>query len=70
MNIDNNVEIKIVKAPIYVTFECPFCKSTIEIKYSDFTDLMINEYYGDWLEEEFECPECNENVKIEYIDWD
>ena len=52
--------------PYSIDFECPYCNSTAEIKWSD---LDVPDYWGDdWGA--YECPECGEWVLLGDYDYD
>ncbi|WP_432400992.1 hypothetical protein [Wukongibacter sp. M2B1] len=62
------VDIRVIKEPVSVEFDCPHCEEEIVIQYQYFCS-EIGEVC-DWRYSKFECPECNNTIEIDYVDWD
>lgn len=67
--MDNKTTITVVNTPEYITCYCPHCDEEIKISYSDFLNMMPDNYYLDWIQETFECSECGREIEVEYVDW-
>lgn len=67
---DNKAEFTVVCSPKYVVCKCPHCKEDVAIEYSDFLDMMPEEYYEEWVEEKVECPECGKEIEVGCVNWD
>lgn len=61
-------DLLVVKKPIEVVYECPFCKESIEVEYSSFCDAVGEPC--DWRYGKFNCFKCNEEIEVDSIDWD
>lgn len=62
--------IQVITEPAWVKFDCPHCKSEVEMDYDEFLSLMIEDYLGDWEGETLWCPYCYEEIEVEDVDWD
>lgn len=59
-------DFRIISRPVEITFVCPHCEVSQEIKWSD---MDVPEYWGDdWGE--VECPTCGETVELGDYDYD
>lgn len=62
----SRIDFHINVRPYSIDFECPHCKYTAEIRW---TDLCVPDYWGDdWGA--VECPECGEYVVLGDYDYD
>ena len=62
--MDKETSFYILSKPYAISFRCPHCGNTQEIKWSA---LDVPDYWGDaWGE--VECPECGEPVTLG--DWE
>lgn len=61
-------DFTIVTAPIYVTWECPYCGKEFEDDYKEFSTISDNP--GHWSGEKVECPNCKREIIIDDVDWD
>lgn len=62
------VDIVVIQEPKWVEFECPHCKSDIDITYKRFCDLAGEPC--DWRYTKISCPECDKSVEIRQADWE
>lgn len=64
--MDKTTSFYILSKPVAISFKCPHCDNTQEIKWSD---LDVPEYWGDsWGE--VECPECGKTVTLGDYEYD
>ena len=60
--------VRIISAPVEVTYECPYCGEEIQRQYKDFVQEQAGSYPGDWHYET--CPDCDSEFFIDELDWD
>lgn len=61
------IDIEVNSKPVDISFECPNCKKTISIEYSDFC-IIVGEPC-DWEYSTIACPKCDKKVEIQSVDW-
>ena len=59
--------IEVITIPSHISLGCPYCDEELEIKYSDFCE-MVGEPC-DWKYSALDCPECEKSIDIDTVDW-
>lgn len=64
------VGITIVQIPKYVTYECPYCGSEVDVDYDDFEDDRMTNYWPEWKGDTVICDECGKKFQIGNVEVD
>ena len=62
-----SVDIVVIQNPVWIRFQCPYCREDIKIDYNDFCDEVGEPC--DWNSSEIECSQCNETIRIDAAEW-
>ena len=66
-DVKRSASIEVISIPSHILLSCPHCDEEVEIKYSDFCE-MVGEPC-DWKYSALDCPECEKSIEIDSVDW-
>lgn len=62
--------VVIVQRPVEIIINCPHCDSSIEMKYSEFCDVIGSDCPSYWEHEIIICHDCGKEIEINETEWD